>query len=606
MCGIAALFAYHDAAPPVDRDELARVTAAMARRGPDGQGLWIAPDRRVGLGHRRLAIVDLSPGGAQPMSDESGDLVISFNGEIYNHVELRRQLEARGHRFRSRSDTEVLLRLYADRGDAMLAELRGMFAIALYDRRRDALLLARDPYGIKPLYFADDGWSVRAASQVKALIAGGAIGRDLDPAGIVGFHLFGSVPEPFTIYRSIQAVPPGQLLWIDRVGMLPPRPFASIGEALRRACARDAGSPHAVRRALADSVAVHLGADVPVGIFLSAGVDSGAVLALSRERNGADLGSVTVRFDDLQGGIHDEAALAGQMADRLGTRHHLRAVSTREFLGDLPGILEAMDQPTIDGVNTWFAAKAAREAGLRVMLSGMGGDELFGGYPSFRDLPRWVASARLPGALPGLGRGLRWLLTRRGTRRWPPKAAGFLEYARSCAGAYLLRRGLFMPWELPALLGEELAREGLRRLRPLALIDTAIDPSPPTWPGRVIALESSLYLRNQLLRDSDWASMAHSIELRVPLVDWTLLHHVAPSVVRCRERGKRPLAAVTAAALPAAITARAKTGFHVPMERWLQHEPALDAWRRQEQLTQDGCPWARRWASVIAGHWGLS
>src|SRR5579862_2479142 len=228
MCGIAGIWAYRDAATDVERSELIAMGDHMRRRGPDGSGIWIAEDARVGLAHRRLAIIDLSDSGRQPMQTEDGRFVISFNGEIYNYKELRGTLQAKGYRFRTQSDTEVLLQLYAHRGVEMVRELRGMFAFALWDMRERSLLLARDPYGIKPLYYSDDGRTFRFASQVKTLLATGAVSRDIDPAGEVGFYLFGSVPEPFTTWRAIRSVPAGATLVVNRNGAATPQIYHSI------------------------------------------------------------------------------------------------------------------------------------------------------------------------------------------------------------------------------------------------------------------------------------------------------------------------------------------------------------------------------------------
>ena len=228
MCGIAGIYAYHYAANAVDRAELRRIRDHMAARGPDALGEWYSQDERVGLGHRRLTIIDLSERGTQPMTSADGKLVVTFNGEIYNYRQLRASLEARGRIFRSQTDTEVLLHLYAEKGEAMVDDLRGMFAFGLWDADKKALLLARDPYGIKPLYYADDGWTLRFASQVKALLAGGKVSRDPEPAGWVGFCLFGSVPEPFTTYQEIRALPAGSTLWVDRVGTHETKQYCSI------------------------------------------------------------------------------------------------------------------------------------------------------------------------------------------------------------------------------------------------------------------------------------------------------------------------------------------------------------------------------------------
>ena len=301
MCGIAAQFAYRSSAP--DPAALTAACDRMAPRGPDADGFWSGADGRVGLGHRRLSIIDLSEGGAQPMEVDGGAATIVFNGEIYNYEALKRDLEARGHRFRSTSDTEVLLRLYRDKGEAFVEDLRGMFALALWDAERGGLLLARDPYGIKPLYVADDGRTIRAASQVKALLAMGGVDTEPDPAGHAGFFLWGHVPEPHTLYRGVRAFPPGHTQWVDGDGARPPRPFASVTDALEDAerSTPPAGDPAAlVREALLDTVRAHLVADVDVGVFLSAGLDSTALAGLAAEAGGR-LRTVTLGFEEYAG-----------------------------------------------------------------------------------------------------------------------------------------------------------------------------------------------------------------------------------------------------------------------------------------------------------------
>src|ERR1700751_4038233 len=232
MCGINGIFAFHSAASAPQETELLKTREAMRSRGPDGAGAWWNTDRRCGFGHRRLSIIDLSDRASQPMVSSDGRLVIVFNGEIYNYPELRTELEHEGVRFRTTSDTEALLHLYSRDGANMVHRLRGMFAFAIWDEERRGLFLARDPYGIKPLYTAHDGWTFRFASQVKALLAGGQVSRDPEPAGMVGFHLFGSVPEPFTLYREIRALPAGHTQWVDVAGPREPKPFANIAEVL--------------------------------------------------------------------------------------------------------------------------------------------------------------------------------------------------------------------------------------------------------------------------------------------------------------------------------------------------------------------------------------
>lgn len=609
MCGVAGIFAYNGAAPPVDHEELRAIRDHMAARGPDGQGEWYSNDHRVGLAHRRLSIIDLSDRAAQPMTRAEGRLVISFNGEIYNYPALRQRLEGKGYRFRTESDTEVLLALYAAKGEAMLEDLRGMFAFVIWDTAHQLLFLARDSYGIKPLYYADDGKTFRCASQVKALLAGGAVPDDLDPAGAVGFHLFGTLPEPCTSYRAVRALPAGCSMQVTEKGADAPRRWFSIARVFcdAEAALEPAGSDlqQEVRSALLDSVQHHLVADVPVGLFLSSGIDSGALTGLAamlrrQAGDGSPLRSVTLAFEEFRGSAGDETPLAAEIARRYGVEHHVRVVGEPEFRQDLPAILAAMDQPSIDGVNTWFISKAARELGLKVAISGLGGDELFGGYPSFHDIPSWVRMFRLPSRFPGLGRGVRTI--GEGLRclglSMHSKMSGMLEYGGSYPGAYLLRRGLFMPWELPEVLGEDLAREGLRGLDPLGHIGERLNPEPYGDFAKVAVLESTLYMRNQLLRDADWAGMAHSLEIRVPLVDFFLLRRLAPMLTDSQETsGKSLLAEAPEPALPKVVADRAKTGFTTPVSSWQQRLPLA-----RNVSVPDGereSAWARRWARVV-------
>jgi asparagine synthase (glutamine-hydrolysing) len=482
-----------------------------------------------------------------------------------------------------------------------------MFAFGLWDADKNALLLARDPYGIKPLYYADDGWTFRFASQVKALLAGGKVSRNQEPAGWVGFCLFGSVPEPFTIYQEIRALPAGSTLWVDRIGSGETKHYFSIADTYRTAEAKSSPATDedlklVTREALLDSVRHHLVADVPVGAFLSSGIDSGALVGLMRDVGQRDIQTVTLAFEEFRGKKEDEAPIAEEIATQYGTRHTTRFVTEREFRDDLPKILDAMDQPTIDGLNTWFVSKAARELGLKVAISGLGGDELFGGYPSFRDLPLCVHAFAIPGQIPGLGELVRRLLSNLGyfSRVANPKAAGLLKYGGSYAGAYLLRRGLFMPWELEAVLGADTARLGLRRLDPIRHIETRLRPKPTTSFGKVAVLESALYMRNQLLRDTDWASMAHSLEVRVPLVDARLLSHLAPVTTKNGSQSKKMLGTSPRVPLPPKVIGRPKTGFATPIQTWLQQDTRIQQWRRVPALAVDRCAWARRWAFQVA------
>ncbi|MFN3890323.1 MAG: asparagine synthase (glutamine-hydrolyzing) [Beijerinckiaceae bacterium] len=601
MCGINGIFSYNSAASSPDPRELLATREHMTRRGPDGHGEWWDSERRIVLGHRRLALVDLSDAGAQPMASADGRYVVTFNGEIYNHRALRSELERDGAVFRSHSDTEVLLALYARAGEGMLRFLRGMFAFAIWDNLKRELFLARDPYGIKPLYISNDGWTFRFASQVRALLAGGRVSRAPEPAGVVGFHIWGSVPEPFTLYRDIEALPAGCSLLVTSCGPRACRRFSSVADTLAMGSLKHVPEREAtdlVRLSIRDSVHAHMIADVDVGVFLSAGVDSSVLLGIMAEL-GARPRAITLSFSEFQGTGDDESVWAKFMARIYGADHIVREVTQAEFNDDLPLMLDAMDQPTIDGVNAWFVAKATREAGLKAAISGIGGDELFAGYSSFAEIPRMTSWLRLAAGAPGLGVSVRMLARALGLRPKTPKAAAILEYGGAYGGAYLLRRGLFLPHELHQLVDEDLVIRGIERLALEQRLEEA-DIGPEFNPiSRIAAFESTLYLRNQLLRDADWAGMAHSVEVRTPLVDYRLLETLAPLVPSFLrpEIGKRALASALLKPLPEQILLRPKSGFGVPFRRWLSgRKSGEDLSRGQASRV-----WSRRVFAAFAG-----
>jgi asparagine synthase (glutamine-hydrolysing) len=543
----------------------------MRARGPDGEGLW--HEDGVILGHRRLAVIDLDSRAAQPMHSVCGRYVITYNGEIYNYRELRRDLEGRGDVFHTTSDTEVILALFARYGKAMLPRLRGMFALVIWDRETRRAFAARDPYGIKPLYYAQTGQGTLLASQVKALLATGLVSREPDPRGQTGFWLLGSVPEPSTWYRQIKALSSGHCAWIQDGCIQEPLPWKDIGEAWRGAAANvlpGAEIQQRVHAALRESVANHLVADVTVGIFLSGGIDSGALAGLMVEAGARDLQGVTIAYDEFSGSDQDEAPVAARIAAHYGIRHHVRRVTREEFNADLPRILDAMDQPSIDGINTWYASKAVAECGLKVVVSGVGGDELFQGYSSFDRLPllvsRWRKLSRLPGAM-ALAQAAASLRARQsGKSRWRYMP----QWARTLPGTWFGGRSLFAPSDLADLMEPDIAIQGLKEFSPDRWINDMCGPLPSDARLALGQIESTTYLRNQLLRDSDWASMDHSVELRTPLVDAWLLAELQPLLLSFRQFPKKALLANSLEKpLPEEIIQRGKTGFGIPISKWL-------------------------------------
>ncbi len=606
MCGINGLFAYGKPEAGIDRSELLRTRDQMATRGPDGAGAWFSPDGSVGLGHRRLAIIDLSATGAQPMGSADGRLTITFNGEIYNYKELREELSAQGVQFRSHSDTEVLLHLYAIKGEAMVQDLRGMYAFAIWDNVAGTLFLARDPYGIKPLYYAEAAGSFRFASQVKALLAGGAVSRSVEPAALAGFLVWGSVPEPFTFYEGIRALPAGHTLLVARSGVGTPRQFWDLALVIARATRDAASIPpgqelHALREALRDSVRAHLVADVPVGAFLSAGLDSSTLVGFAKELSG-DVRTITFSSEEFRGSEDEEGPLAAEVARHFGVSNERRIVSRAEFDQDVDAFLQAMDQPTIDGLNTWFVSKAASESGLKVALSGVGGDELFGSYSTFSTVPSMANRYGALNRYPAIGDAMLWLNSTFRSRKSKPRPMldGAARFGGTIDGAYLLQRGWVPPWELEKLMRGETAREGLARLAQVVPLQSNAEMAGVNEFGRIAYLEATRFMRNQLLRDADWAAMAHSLEIRVPLVDIKLTERVI-GLAACNRfpSGKAALAQVVPGGLPAAVTQRPKTGFSIPIWVWLQNSARASAWKSNRFLAGQSVGAYSRWAYCV-------
>jgi asparagine synthase (glutamine-hydrolysing) len=595
MCGIAGFMRVSAGARGITSEQLMVLRDGMARRGPDDAGLWMDTSGDVGLAHRRLSIIDLTAAGHQPMEDpESGNQIV-FNGEIYNFRTLADELRAAGVRLRTNSDTEVILALYRREGVAMLRKLRGMFAFAIWDARERALVLARDPYGVKPLYYAEVEGTLVFASQVRALRRLPELHASPPlPAAKVAFLLFGYVPEPITFFTDIACVPAGSWLRANARGVGTSVGYASVTEPLQRTSSPDAAK-HNIPTALGDSIRHHMVADVPVGVFLSAGRDSAVIAAAASRCVSEPLRTVTLSFEEFAGTPFDEAPLAEATARALGTEHRTVQVRRADFEQEFDRILDAMDQPTIDGINVYFVSKAAAACGLKVALSGLGADELFGGYAHFRSIPRMVSLCRPFGRLNGVGRSLRRLTAPLIAGFASPKYAGMVEYGARIGDAYLLSRALFAPWELADLLDPDEAETGLSTLAERTGF-AAIDDWPGAEHAQLVALESTWYMRNQLLRDADWASMAHSLEVRVPFVDHVLLEALAPLIAGESPPGKADMLAPFQSQLPPSVAERGKTGFGIPVHRWLA----------QAHPTRDG-PAARKrglrpWAMHVYDH----
>ena len=578
MCGIAGAFAFNPDTKPINVDVIVLLNDLQRRRGPDGTGLWSSDNDRVVLGHRRLAIIDIGSSGVQPMSDATGRWVVTFNGEIYNYRTLRLELERLGRVFLTNSDTEVLINVIAQWGEAGLRKLRGMYAFALWDAVEQELWFARDPYGIKPLYVSERQGVVWFGSQARALAKGAPVDTRRDAAALAGFYLWGHVPEPFTWWAGIRMFPPGHVQRI-RAGSTPsaPKAFACVQDAYTRRPPQPL-LPGELRELMLDSVRHHMVADVPVGVFLSAGVDSNVIAALAAEL-ATKLRTVTLAFDEYAGNPDDEAPVAETAARILRSDHVTVRVGRGEFEELLDDFLASMDQPTIDGLNTYLISRAAARQGLKVALSGLGGDELIGGYPSFRQIPKLLTwGPRIPFSK-SLGRALEASLRAIALFGLPPKTAGLLSHSGDIANAYLLRRALHLENELDALLDESWLKEGLESLSTVEAISKtvgALRMAGVSVHAQVAALESCWYMRNQLLRDTDWSSMAHGLEVRAPFVDATLLERLGPAIASDAPPNKQDLAAC-AQRLPQTSLDRPKTGFTTPVRKWMSDQAGTSA-----------------------------
>ncbi|CAN5423504.1 asparagine synthase (glutamine-hydrolyzing) [soil metagenome] len=629
MCGIAGIILQPHTSLPDLHERLVGMAHGMAHRGPDDQGIYISPNGRVGLANRRLAIRDLSPAGHMPMLTEDEKVSITYNGEIYNTAELRSELEALGYRFRSQSDTEVILQGYVAWGKALVSRLRGMFAFAILDQRgAGTVLLARDHMGIKPLYYAQTTAGMLFASELKALLAAGMVSSEISAAGLVGYLQLGSVPVPLTIYRDIAALSPANLIEIDLA-----RPQATPHCYWQLPIDLDeqvtyADAVEQVRAMLAEAVKIRLVSDVPLGAFLSGGLDSSAVVALMRQATNGPLRTCSMVFGEA---AYSEASYAQAMAEHVGAEHYERTITAADLVAEFDNILAAMDQPSIDGVNSYFVSQTARQAGLTVALSGLGGDELFGGYPNtFGDVPKVYALMRqvqmLPGAASLAQAGIQHFYNGNG---WQRLGDGLGEPA-SLANAYLTRRGLFSPSEVQALVHPDLWAEAAKTFDPIAHIAERADARPSKSVNRqsqmawVSRAELRTYTHHQLLRDTDVMSMIHSLEVRVPLLDRKLVTLVLrlPAAIKTNHLPypKPLLVAAVGDYLPKVVAERKdKMGFTFPFAPWLRDtlqtqtqarlaeteqmgllQPAMV--KRIEQKFQTGqIHWSRLWALLALG-----
>jgi asparagine synthase (glutamine-hydrolysing) len=624
MCGIAGIIGRLDER---NRAALQRMNDAMLHRGPDESGTWVsAPDDRgwgTLLAHRRLSILDLSPAGSQPMTDPVTGHVVSFNGEIYNFADLRRRLVAEGQEFNSTGDTAVMLRALGLHGPGAVSWLRGMFAFACWDPKQRRLLLARDPLGIKPLYVArapdpGAGWSVAFASELRALLASELLGTPrLDPRAVASAVWNGFVVGPGTAVQGIELLLPGRLIEFDGAGK-------EIREEDFWSVPNHAPNPTMEEDHLAsileEGLKLHLASDVPLAVFLSGGVDSSVMANLAQRAAESPIHTFTLAFEEQE---LNEGPIARRIAAAIGTEHHEVVLTEPHFVENLEAALDSLDQPTFDGLNAFYMSRAIRAAGFTVALSGTGGDELFGGYTSYRDLPvlqRWSRrTAWVPGSLNVAAAELASRFLSRSGKTVPPQTrwAKLPEMVRrgdDLLALYQLAYALFLPEFQRELLAPEFAgtlTDGL----PLAMRQRITAETRSRTPLSAISvMEQRLFLGERLLRDNDVASMAASLEQRVPLVDQVVFESVdrLPDQARYQPlRRKAMLRRIGLRGLDPALFERPKSGFVLPLDRWIRRglQDAMDQTLRDPQAVApvglDPVAVERLWRAFLEGAPGM-
>jgi asparagine synthase (glutamine-hydrolysing) len=638
MCGIAGLIGRID---ETNRAALRRMNDAMSHRGPDGEGFWetFSDDNGWGVmfAHRRLSILDLTNAAAQPMMDPTARNVIVLNGEIYNYVELRSRLASVGHKFHSTGDTAVMLRALSVDGPSAIKTLRGMFAFAFWNVNDRSLLIARDPLGIKPLYVAHNAdpqgtWSLAFASEVRAILASGLLGKPkLNPLAAASVVWNGFMVAPQSAVQQVESLMPGEFRVYDRRGIERDRKHYWAPSQRNQSTHIDEDE---LAQVLQESVRLHLASDVPLGVFLSGGVDSSAVANLAQKAAGGRVNTFTLNFDEAE---FSEGAIARRVAEAIGTQHQELVLTEAHFIAQLDAALDSLDQPTFDGLNSYYMSHAVREAGFKVALVGSGGDELFGGYATFRDLPKLMRWSRSGSWIPAglrvaMGRAIAsGMQSRRGTfppqTRWA-KLPDMLMHGDDLLALYQLAYALFVPTSQRQLLEGGVEPSLVNGLPAVMCARLRSEMGSSEVLPAIGVLERNLFLGERLLRDTDATSMSASIEIRLPLVDQVLVENVdrLTDENRFNPIGKKAmLRRIGLRGLDGRLFERPKSGFVLPYDRWLRsglgrlidgtmRDPAVikptglhpETVGRLWRAYLDGAPglyWSRIWAIYVFIRW---
>ena len=595
MCGISGLLSV---SPWPNLDKITQnLQSALTHRGPDDQGVYINGDRHVALTHTRLSILDLTSAGHQPMAIDGDRYWITFNGEIYNFLELRKNLEAQGERFTSDTDTEVILRLYHQKGKDCVQDLRGMFAFAIWDNHEKTCFLARDPLGIKPLFYCQLGSQLVFASELKAILASQLIAPHLNPTALYEYFSTGSVPEPLTLINNVHQLSPGHYLEWHNGGINQSQywqmdftPDNNIDGLTAK---------NIVREALLESVNSHFLSDVPVGIFLSGGVDSTAILALARQTQTANISTYSIAFEETE---FDEGSVARKTAKHFATEHHEQIITATSAKILFDEYLKSLDQPSIDGLNTFSVSKLAAEDNKKVVLSGLGSDEIFAGYKSFKTIPKMLKYRQQLQILDPL---LKLVISGASSLTDDVKLKrldDFFAVKSSTTNAYQCMRGIFSRKEASELVGFYCQDWGGDKNNDY--FETSSFNKFPSIEDEVSYLEISRYMQNQLLRDSDVMSMRSGLELRVPFVDKLFLETILKIPKEHRLNFGKKLLIESVPEIPEWVINRPKQGFSFPFQQWLDQDWLQAVFHLKEIPKQISVTtWYRKWLIVVLNYW---
>jgi len=571
MCGISGLL-NHSNQQVDSKLIIKKIVNIQNNRGPDDNGLWESECKKVFFGHNRLSIIDLSKNGKQPFISSDGNFIITFNGEIYNFLELKKELIKKNINFKSNTDTEVIIESYKFWGLSFLKKLRGMFAFAIWDKNKKKLILARDPFGIKPLYYTQEKNIFYFASQIKSLLSINNLSFQKSEAAIVSYYLWGNIQEPLTLYKEINSVKRGTCKIINDNGTEENFEYSNIKNAILDAepikFANEQDSTEYLKDIIDETVEYHQVSDIPITFLLSAGVDSSVLLASIKEKNKKNCSALTLDFNytDKQ----NESMLAKKTALKNNINHNTETINDYELINLIKNFFNNMDSPTNDGLNNFAVAHFVKKNNSKIMISGVGADELFGGYPSFKRIPVLNKLFRFIPKNKFLNNFFKTkILKILKNSKINTKYSGIFEYARDIDTAFLLQRSLFLPSEIEEILSPEIFKLGFEELKTMENLKNDIKDIREKELA-IMYLEIKHYLCSKLLRDSDWASMNHSIEMRTPFVDWFFFKKLLPILKSNIKINKQSLLKCYINKVPKELFDRRKTGFVIPHRKYLK------------------------------------